>query len=109
MIRIDGNNIKVIKRAFIALKRDTKGKITYNSGLIYIYAHKKLDLPEFELIEVNLKTGDTPPEEAIPKGKMYCPYCRQTEKWVVHESIKQCPICGMSNNDFYVKKFNGGW
>lgn len=50
------------------------------------------------------------PKEALNKpkrGKRYCPYCRQEVKLKKGEfGSKVCPICGISEQEFYFKKYN---
>lgn len=47
------------------------------------------------------------PIEKPKKGKRYCPYCGQVIKLKQGEfGSKVCPICGISEQDFYFKKYN---
>ncbi len=44
----------------------------------------------------------------LEKGLFWCPYCRQKVVFVKDRylGIKRCPLCGISENDFHVKKEN---
>jgi hypothetical protein len=52
-----------------------------------------------------------------PKGQRphkswyWCPYCNQWRVFLYDEYFDRncCNICGISDNDFYVKKYNGIW
>ena len=51
-----------------------------------------------------------PPEgKSAPRGHVWCPYCIKWrvfswyEKWGVH----RCPFCGITENDFDYKRYNG--
>lgn len=57
------------------------------------------------------------PDRAIPnnvklkRGQYWCPYCSNPVKFINDEKlgVKRCPICGISNRDYYVKKVNNLW
>ncbi len=40
--------------------------------------------------------------------QMFCPYCANKVVFKRHKSrgVKVCPICGISERDYYVKKIN---
>lgn len=66
---------------------------------------KKFTVPEYQEIDPNLKKR---------KGTMYCPYCGQWQKFepIKRESYTtypRCEGCGISDEDWYVKKINGIW
>ncbi len=44
----------------------------------------------------------------LEKGMFWCPYCKQKVMFVKDKylGIKRCPICGISENDFHVKREN---
>lgn len=47
------------------------------------------------------------PTEAPKRGHKYCPYCTETVKLKIGDfGSKICPICGISEQDFYFKKYN---
>ena len=52
-----------------------------------------------------------PPKKDM-KGKryeMWCPYCVKYRSFITDQrlGVEKCPVCGMSDSDFYVKKYNG--
>jgi rubrerythrin len=57
------------------------------------------------------------PDKSIPKGvklkkgQLWCPYCSNPVMFVKDNklNIKKCPICGISDRDFWVKKVNNIW
>lgn len=63
----------------------------------------------FSLVKFNDK-----PDENIPKGiklkrnQLWCPYCSNIVvfKKDKKSGVKKCPICNISNRDFWVKKIN---
>ncbi|MCU7521958.1 MAG: hypothetical protein HF312_17215 [Ignavibacteria bacterium] len=50
-----------------------------------------------------------PKDKKIPRNHYWCPYCIKPRIFVHREKTgnDHCPICGVSDQDFYVKKFNG--
>lgn len=55
-------------------------------------------------------------EEKRRTGQIWCPYCLRwrsfklyaiRRKTYVTDAQMRCPVCTISTNDFYVKKFNG--
>lgn len=57
---------------------------------------------------------DNEPNENIPSGislvkkQLWCPYCSNivTFKKDKKSGVKKCPICNISEKDFWVKKIN---
>ena len=101
--------------ATVVVNRDRKKRVTYNSGRIYFKEKSsvKLFLEEaeargLEAYEIRLKQ---PLHEITSTGDGYfCPYCGQWEYWIAQEdSAKHCPICGISDHDYYVKNANDLW
>lgn len=101
--------------ATVVVNRDRKKRVTYNSGRIYFKEKSsvKLFLEEaeargLEAYEIRLKQ---PLHEVTSTGDGYfCPYCGQWEYWIAQEdSAKHCPICGISDHDYYVKNANDLW
>lgn len=111
-INFKEGTIRLNKIVYVAIKR--KGKnILYNSGLIYFTKQATadefkdaLEMKGLEVIEVDIRTAH-PPKRIRPEG-IYCPYCQQQNEWPKNGSYKNCPICGMSDSDFWVRKFNKG-
>lgn len=65
-----------------------------------------------------VKTKPIPPEQSGAKRKskkqLYCPYCAQYRKFKAKQmngylTYKRCTGCGISDEDFYVKTYNGLW
>jgi len=47
---------------------------------------------------------------APKKGMLYCPYCETWSYWKPDEyDYKRAECCGISDSDYYVKKYNGTW
>lgn len=96
-----------------------KKKILYHSGLQYFATLKNLcsfkrylqdNVPKeyhLEFYEVDVVEAHAPEEGGRDKGT-WCPYCKQYSKFIRRErtGAKHCEICGISNFDFYVKKYN---
>ena len=101
--------------ATVVVNRDRKGRITYNSGRIYLRERHSVELfleeakaRNLEAYEIRLRQ---PLYEVTDRGDGYfCPYCGRWEYWVAQEdSAKHCPVCGISDHDYYVKGANGLW
>lgn len=57
-------------------------------------------------------TAGKPPKDYVQKrGTWWCPYCREGRKFVRDGSVgvKRCEVCGISENDFYVRQMNHLW
>lgn len=109
------NHIKAYVVVIIA--RGKKNKIVYNSGLKYFYTYKAAKLfidkvrdecPWVEYYWVDVHNHHEIPEGIdIGKKKMWCPYCQTVNEFKKTQGgYKNCPICGISNQDFYVKVLN---
>lgn len=101
--------------ATVVVNRDRKKRVTYNSGRIYFKEKSSVELfleeaeaRGLEAYEIRLKQ---PLHEVTSTGDGYfCPYCGQWEYWIAQEdSAKHCPICGISDHDYYVKNANDLW
>lgn len=101
-----------------------KNKIVYNSG-VQNFSDYNMGKRFIDKLKHNLRQNNPdwklryyivsnrepfPPmeEHKVPKGSIYCPYCGQTNKLKVHRKIgcKKCPICGISDVEFYVRFYN---
>lgn len=99
-------------KVMVVIKRDSKGNIIYNSGLLYLTKqnHRKMvqelkgEDVEFKDVNVYGDVSENYPRDTA-RGKLWCPYCMTLEKWSNH----QCPICGMSDREFWVQKHNYTW
>lgn len=62
--------------------------------------------------KVVLATTDIKEPEGKGKiGQLWCPYCGEWRKFKDNgiKGIIVCDWCGISDNDFYIKKFNRLW
>lgn len=101
----------------VCIKRGNRNRITYNSGLLYFQHEEAVQLftekvrkgdPSIEIKTVDVREAHEPTGE-VGKG-YWCPYCQSWEYWFTDSGgYKRCPVCKMSNNDFYVKKYNNLW
>ena len=109
---------RIRNRVLVCILKDAKGRITYNSGLIYFrYAKAELKFraliekgnPGIEIISVDVYDAHRPEEGVEGKG-YWCPYCQTWNYWLSDSSgNKRCPICTMSSNEYSVKIMNGLW
>jgi len=111
-VDLEKGNVKVKKWAIVVISRGKKGRIIYNSKLIYFYHEKALHhfikvLGSLEYVLVDVAQH----HNFVEKGNGYwCPYCQQWEYWKATEGgYKKCPICGVSDSDYYVKTYNNIW
>ena len=67
-----------------------------------------------------LKAFPMPDKVKLKRNQMWCPYCVKPREFkkgqlVEHDGIsflsdyRRCVVCGMSDNDFYVKTYNHLW
>lgn len=51
------------------------------------------------------------PKQDKQRGHLYCPYCRVNRRFQNIEKTgnKHCPICNISDADYYVRKYNKLW
>lgn len=101
--------------ATVIVKRGRKNSIVYNSGKIYLSERSSvevfLDEAEkrgLEAYEIRLKSPLYEPGDSKGDG-YFCPYCGNWEFWIRKDDTKHCPICGISDHDYYVKKANNLW
>lgn len=93
-------------KMIVCINRE-KGKITYNSGPIYT-TEDLSDLEQYfdEVYRINYQNPKPPKERG--KGT-YCPYCgKWTRFTMIEDCYRGCPVCLISDNEFYTKKFNQG-
>lgn len=65
------------------------------------------------LYVVNCSKPTSPPvlskdSEPVPDGTSWCPYCADHRNFVRNPEMEhdECNVCGISDKDFYVRKFN---
>jgi NADH pyrophosphatase zinc ribbon domain. len=110
------------KLVFIGKKNkreSSRDKIKFNSGVQNIPdekmgEYKTLMTQAIEMMGLNVEyyiiydTPIPPPKDFKPKSSSkYCPYCGTVHKFKQGEfGDRVCPICGVSLNEFYTKKYN---
>lgn len=99
-----------------------KIKITGNSGESSIVVYKKAKEMYVKLKD-KLPSGTSvnfysctqqyaPSKDKKPgRGQMWCPQCAKYSNFFMNEElgVRKCFICGISDQDFYVKKYNHIW
>lgn len=78
----------------------------------YTKAKKHFPEPEYKVHLVHNTSHIPKPPDYEPKrkGTFYCPYCGEERRFYNTEyGSKICPICRVSDNDYYVKNYNGLW
>ena len=100
--------------AVVIVDRDRKKRVVYNSGKIYLNERSSVEIfleeakeRGLEAHEIRLKSPLYEPGEK--QEGYFCPYCNNWEYWETKEDAKHCPVCGMSDHDYYVKKENDLW
>lgn len=116
-IRVDQDRFFIRPYVVVVVLRTNKDRIAYNSGLTYFYHKEALEVfvkeikkgnPNLEIHHVDTLDAHEPPED---RGRGYwCPFCKSWEYWMADSGgYKRCPICGISDNEYYVKRFNRLW
>jgi hypothetical protein len=125
ILRLDfqNNTAEFIKfsKALAFIKRGKSGRLTYNSGVCYFKTPDEMAQTKesmllstegvgIHIIEVDTRNPHPPTTEVVGKKGYYCPYCRQQDIWKKDFFGNQiCPVCGISDNDYYVKLYNHLW
>ena len=64
----------------------------------------------FDFIEKNkhVKDKKLPDGITLKRNEYWCPYCSTKAIFVKNKKlgVRQCPFCGISENDYFVKKVN---
>lgn len=63
----------------------------------------------FRLFEFNkVPDAEIPENIKLKRGELWCPYCSNRVIFMRDKSagVRKCPICGISDRDFWVKKVN---
>lgn len=52
-----------------------------------------------------------PPAKLKRQGRLWCPYCCKLRAfyWDTQFDLNRCPICGISDHDYYVRTYNNLW
>lgn len=47
----------------------------------------------------------------VSKGHKWCPYCNRVQEFLKDHGlgVKRCSKCGITEKDFFVKKYNNSW
>ncbi len=79
-----------------------------SATVMYKACREFLDDPLIEGVHIVNVSKPSPRDENLsrPPGSYWCPYCAAYRKFLTWNSYKKCHICGMSNEDFYFKKYN---
>lgn len=52
-------------------------------------------------------TQPAPPNSEKVRGRLWCPYCREWQKFKVnHLGYTACEVCGVSDMDYYTRRYN---
>lgn len=120
-----GKKLKQTRICIVGVVRDhlDTNKVLYSTGKIlctskeqYRLIKRKLqdEFPHMYIYRVYLKDAKSPSFFKISDDEMntakkdkktYCPYCGRLEIW--KKGI--CPVCGISDNEFWVKAYNDVW
>jgi hypothetical protein len=106
----------------IVVRGNRKNRILYHSGLLYFYDPEERDYlvnkirerfqkVNLEIYDVDIKDAHLPPGDIDkPKGTYWCPFCQSFQKFKAAEGgYLHCPICGISDSEYYVKRYNNLW
>lgn len=84
------------------------GAVQYKERMEERFSHRS----DITVNMINI-TKATPPEEETKKrkGELYCPYCCKVRKFQIDAYLgkKYCPVCGVSDREFYVRTYNHTW
>lgn len=70
------------------------------------------DNSEITVELISVTKAFAPPEDFKRKGnKWWCPYCRKIRVFKLDKvfDIKRCPVCGIGERDWYVRRYNNLW
>lgn len=55
-------------------------------------------------------TKPAPPSSEKVRGRLWCPYCREWRKFNANQAgYAVCEVCGTSNMDYYIRRYNRLW
>ena len=96
-----------------------KGKPEDNNMVVFekakAYAKKLKEADEEEELQIDLVSGTKAygpkRDTVVPRGHRWCPYCVQSRRFIEDKKlgVKKCQVCGISDSDFYYKKYNRSW
>jgi len=69
------------------------------------------EIPDHEgIFLIDTLNPTSPPSGAKrPSGKFWCPYCADWRTFKPWYDYLRCEVCNISNEDWYVKKYNRLW
>jgi len=117
------NKLYLRRNLVVFIIKNRKGGIVYHSGFQRFDTKKQMEIfskrlmKEFEGIHYELHFVDVYKASPIDELKhrssarqVWCPYC---QSWQIFKSQKlthkQCPVCGVSDQDYWLKKYNHTW
>lgn len=107
IIRYAGTR-RVIK--FVGKGKQTSSEV-FAKAKEYAKTLKVADTDNVVSIDLVSGTKAYAPKEGtkIPRNQLWCPYCVKPRPFIDKPDIgvRKCPVCGISDSDFYVKKYNG--
>jgi hypothetical protein len=95
-----------------ASKQIIKDSFKVAKALALKAKEKYSDRPDVQVDLISRTKAFAPPRDFIPRGKRYwCPYCTKERmfKKSIRKDAKVCPVCGISDRDWYVKTYNHLW
>lgn len=87
-------------------------KFSDREGAFKFLNAAKVRFPGASSFLVSLAEPTPPPEGFTPKKKnLWCPYCGEERVFITNSylDLKQCPVCDMSDRDFYIRNYNNIW
>ena len=97
-------------KRIIRLKGEDNLKV-FNKAKEYAKELKEADTEQAMHIDLVSGTRAYGPKKGIhiKRYEMWCPYCIKPRAFVNDQrlGVNKCPVCGISDSDFYVKKYNG--
>jgi hypothetical protein len=85
----------------------------FEKAKAYAKKLKEADTDSSTKIDLVSGTKAYPPRRGvvIPRGHKWCPYCVQPRIFIENKTlgVKKCQVCGISDSDFYYKKYNHSW
>jgi glutaredoxin len=106
IIRSSGNK-KILR--FMGKSEHTNMQV-YEKAKAYAKELRAADTTGRQSIELVSGTKAYGPKKdtVVPKNHLWCPFCVKARIFLEDNSlgVKRCIVCGISDSDFYVKKYN---
>lgn len=95
---------------FINKTRKRYRKFKSEEQLITLGKAIRKEFPEAEIHIINHLHPSPPSKERVKtSGTTWCPFCGEYRKFKTWYNIRRCEVCYVSNNEFYVRKYNNMW